>query len=184
MRNLPMERLVDAARAFSPDAWGQIYDRYYGRMLDYCYLRTGDRSAAEDLASEVFLGAVRSIGRYEYRGAPFSAWLYRIAQRVTADFLRKRAQRPTVPLNEDGAHPNLQTGDGTEASTLWHDVQAAIQQLTEDQQHVIVLRFLHGLSHEETAAAMGRSSGAVRILQHRALVALRELMPVYAEERR
>ena len=106
---------------------------------------------------------------------PLSAWLYRIARNLTADFQRRNARKPTVPLGEETTHADLQTPDAADSSALRHDMRAAIQQLTEDQQQVIILRFFQGLSHEETAAVMGRRSGAVRVLQNRALTALRQL---------
>jgi RNA polymerase sigma-70 factor (ECF subfamily) len=170
------ERLVEEAQAFSQEAWAQIYDQFYMKIFDYCCLRTGNRAASEDLASEVFLEALRGIRRYRYRGLPFSAWLYRIARNITADHLQRNARRPTVELVEDSGHPALQTPDQAEGHALSQDMQAAIRQLTEDQQQVITLRFFQGLSHEETAAIMGRRSGAVRVLQNRALHALRKHM--------
>ena len=170
------QELVQEAQAFSHEAWAQIYDEHYPKMYSYCYLRTGDRAASEDLASDVFVEALRGIGRYRYRGVPFSAWLYRIARNLTVDHLQRNARQPTVSLGDEPEHPQLQTQDPTDASALRQDMQDAIQQLTEDQQQVITLRFFFGLSHEEIAAAIGRRPGAVRVLQHRALNALRRQM--------
>jgi RNA polymerase sigma-70 factor (ECF subfamily) len=173
---LTAQQLIAEAQAFSPTAWAHLFDQYHAKMYDYCYLRTGDRAAAEDLASDVFLEAVRGIRRYRYRGVPISAWLYGIARNLTADFVRRRASRPTLPLPEAGTHAALTTPDGAEASDRAHDLRGAIRHLTDDQQQVIILRFFHGLSHDETAAVLGRSSGAVRVLQSRALSALRRVM--------
>ncbi len=170
------ERLVEEAQAFSQEAWTHIYDQNYPKMLQYCYVRTGNRTVSEDLASEVFLEAVRGIRRYRYRGSPIVAWLYRIAHNITADYLRRQARQPTVSLGEQQETPSLQVPDEADGSALRHDMHNAIQQLTEDQQQVLTLRFFQGLSHEETAAAMGRRSGAVRVLQNRALTALRRLI--------
>jgi RNA polymerase sigma-70 factor (ECF subfamily) len=176
MLALTAERLVEEAQAFSQEAWGHIYDQYYPKMLRYCYLRTGNPAVSEDLASQVFLEALRSIRRYRYRGVPFAAWFYRLAHNLTADYLRRNARQPTVSLREEAEHPDLQTPDEAEASALRQDVAAAIQRLTDDQQQVLMLRFFEGLSHEETAAVMGRRPGAVRALQSRALNTLRRLM--------
>jgi len=170
------ERLVEEAQAYSQEAWAQIYDAYYVKLFDYCYLRTGDRAAAEDLAADVYLEALRGIRRYRYRGVPLSAWLYRIARNLTADHLRRAGGRPTVSLGEDPGHAQLRAPDETDRSALWQEVRAALRRLTEDQQQVIILRFFQGLSHEETAAVMGRRPGAVRALQNRALTALRRIM--------
>ena len=176
MSPLPEQDLVKEAQAFSREAWEQIYDRHYSKIFDYCYLRTGDRAGSEDLASEVFLEALRGIRRYRYRGVPFASWLYRIARNLTVDHLKRRARRPTVSLGLETENPHLQTPDTADASVLRDDVHTAIRQLTDDQQQVILLRFFHDLSHEETAVVMGRRPGAVRVLQNRALNALRRLM--------
>lgn len=176
MPDATKEELVEEAQAFSQEAWSYIYDQYYSKMFNYCYLRTGDRAASEDLASDVFLEALRGIKRYRYRGTPLSAWLYRIAHNLTVDHLRRNARQTTVPLGDEPEHPQLQTQDPTDASALRQDMQAAIQQLTEDQQQVIILRFFLGLSHEEVGATIGRRQGAVRVLQLRALNALRQQM--------
>jgi RNA polymerase sigma-70 factor (ECF subfamily) len=173
---LTAEQLVEQAQAFSPGAWAHLFDQYHPKMYDYCYLRTGDRAAAEDLASDVFLEALRGIRRYRYRGVPLSAWLYRIARNLTADFVRRRASRPTVPLAASAGDAALASPDDTEAAGRAQDIQAALRQLTDDQQQVIILRFFQDLSHDETAAVLGRSSGAVRVLQSRALSALRRVM--------
>jgi RNA polymerase sigma-70 factor (ECF subfamily) len=175
MRTESPERLVEQARAFSQDAWAQIYDDNYARIVDYCYLRTNDRAAAEDLASQVFLEALRGIRGYRYRGVPFSAWLYRIARNLTADFVGWRAKRGTLPLDES-AQGQLAAPDVMDSALRWHDIHAALGRLTEDQQQVIILRFFQGLSHEETATIMRRRPGAVRVLQSRALDAMRRAM--------
>ena len=177
MPGLTAERLlVQEAQAFSQEAWARIYDQHYQKMLQYCYLRTSNRAASEDLAADVFLEALKGIGRYRYRGVPISAWLYRIAHNITADHLRRTVRQPVAPLGEDREHPQLKTEDEADASALRQDMQAAIQQLTEDQQQVIMLRFFQALSHEEIAAIMARRPGAVRVLQNRALNALRRVM--------
>lgn len=170
------EQLVQDAQAFSQEAWAHIYDTFYMKILNYCFLRTGNRAASEDLASDVFLEALGGIRRYRYRGVPLSAWLYRIAHNLTADYLSRAARQATVPLEDGSAHPDLRTPNEPERSALWNDVHDGIQQLTDDQQQVIMLRFFQGLSHDETATIMGRRSGAVRVLQNRALTSLRRVM--------
>ena len=176
MPSFSTERLVAEAQAHSQEAWAQIYDQHYRKIFDYCYRRIGDRASSEDLASDVFLEALRGIRRYRYRGVPFSAWLYRIAHNLTADFLRRRMLQPTVPLVNEDDNPRLRAPDETAAVAAQCDVQEAIQQLTDDQQQVVLLRFFHGLSHDEVAQIMGRRPGAVRVLQNRALTALRRAM--------
>ena len=170
------KQLVAEAQTFSQETWAHIYDSFYPKIFQYCYIRTGSRAASDDLASEVFLQALRGIGRYQYRGLPFQAWFYRIARNLTADYLSRHARQATVSLLEEADSPALLTPDEGDQVALRHDVHIAIRQLTDDQQQVITLRFFQGLSHEEVAAVMGRRAGAVRVLQHRALSALRQLM--------
>jgi RNA polymerase sigma-70 factor (ECF subfamily) len=165
-------QLVEAAQANSQEAWGQIFDSCYPKIYQYCYLRTNSAAAAEDLASEVFLEALRGIHRYEHRGVPLLAWLYRIARNVTADHIRRTLRWRMVPMADD----SLESADRADGTLLRHDMFVAISQLTDDQQQVIVLRFFQGFSSEETAALMRRRSSAVRSLQHRALGALRRIL--------
>ncbi len=172
-------QLIAQAQAFDEGAWAQIYDQHFTRLFRYSYLRTGDWAVAEDLAAEVFLEALRGIQGYRFRGIPFSAWLYRIARNLTADHLSRKSRRPTVSLMQEAAHPGLQVEDRHE-SLASEEIQSVLSRLTNDQQQVIILRFYQGLSHEETAQAMGRRSGAVRVLQNRAINSLRRIM---AEER-
>ena len=166
------EQLVEAAQAYSQEAWGQIFDSCYPKIYQYCYLRTNSPSTAEDLASEVFLEALRGIHRYEHRGIPLLAWLYRIARNVTADHIRRSLRWHVVPISDN----SLEATDRADATMLRHDMFAAISQLTDDQQQVIVLRFFQGFSSEETATLMRRRSSAVRSLQHRALGTLRRIL--------
>ncbi len=170
------EELVEKAQAFADDAWGHLYDEFYPRIFAFCYARTGNWTASEDLASDVFLQALRGIERYRYRGVPLSTWLYRIARNLSADFLKRRARRWTEPLGAESQHQQLQAPDRADAFALSQDIQGAIRQLTDDQQQVIILRFFQGLSHEEVATVMERRPGAVRVLQNRALGALRRVM--------
>jgi len=174
---LTTQELVEEAKAFSHDAWTRIFDEQYTRILRYCFLRTGDRTAAEDLTSDVFLEALRGIHRYRYRGVPLAAWLYRIAHNLTVDHLKRRATRPSVSLDAgDGARLIPQVDDRADEAVLRHDVHDALRQLTKEQQQVLVLRFYQRLSHEEIAEVMQRRAGAVRALQHRALKALGRLL--------
>lgn len=170
------EQLVTEAQTFSQEAWAHIYDSYYPKLFHYCYLRTGNRASSEDLASEVFLEALRGIHRYRYRGVPFQAWLYRIAHNLTVDYLDRRSRQATVPLGEEAQDPHLQMPDEGDKVALRQDVQNAIHQLSDDQQIVIMLRFFQGLSHKEIGVVMGRRAGTVRGLQHRALAALRQFI--------
>ncbi len=151
---------------------GRIYTAHYAPIFRYCAYRTADATTAEDLAAEVFLEAVRGIGRYQSRGTPFRAWLYRIAHNLTADEHRRRAREGAAALAGDAAGPP----DFAAAVAQRRDIQVALAKLTTDQQQVIILRFLEGLSLNETAAVLGRPAGAIKSLQHRAVGRLRTLL--------
>lgn len=152
-------------------AFGALYDRYLDRIYRYIRHRTV-ASDAEDLTSDVFFRALRAIPRYE-PSAPFYAWIYRIARNVVVD--HHRAKRDAAPLTEAGEGAG---GDGDpERHAIGvdrHDrLVRALAYLSDEQQEVIVLRFIEGLSCEETGLAMGKRPAAVRDLQYRALRALR-----------
>jgi RNA polymerase sigma-70 factor (ECF subfamily) len=160
---------IAALVALDPGAWTDLFAEYYRKMYNFAYVRTGDVNAAEEIASEVFAAAARGISRYRNTGAPIGAWLYRIARNLTADHIDQRRRRPSVSL--DAAELHLETAEpDVEAAA---DLARGITQLTREQQEVIALRFFNDCSLQEAAAAMGKSVGAVKLLQHRALAALR-----------
>ena len=160
---------IAALAALDPSAWNELFEQYYRKMYNFAYVRTGDVSAAEEIASEVFAAAARGISRYRETGAPIGAWLYRIARNITADHVDKRRRRPFVSLDAAEIDPEDPALDIEDAA----DIARGLARLTRDQQDVIALRFYNDCSLQEAAAAMGKSIGAVKLLQHRALAALR-----------
>jgi RNA polymerase sigma-70 factor (ECF subfamily) len=150
-------------------AWQDLFDQNFQRMYRFAYARTGDAHAAEDIASEVFASAAQSIRRYRYTGAPITAWLYRIARNTTADHLERRRRRPQASLEDiEIESPSF---DGSIDDKT--DLLRGIAELSRDQQEVIALRFYSDCSISEAAHALGKSEGAVKLLQHRAIAALR-----------
>jgi RNA polymerase sigma-70 factor (ECF subfamily) len=170
------QTLVERARDMDADAWDELYSLHYGAIRRYALFRLADAQAADDIASEVFLEAVRGIRKYRYRGIAFRAWLYRIAHNLTADFRRRTASRADRETCDEQALALLPEADFAPALERRRDVRAAVAQLTDEQQQVVILRFFEGLSLQETAEATGRKSGAVKSLQHRALERLRGLL--------
>jgi RNA polymerase sigma-70 factor, ECF subfamily len=165
--------LVQQAKERSPDARAQIYDGSYPKLYRYCYARTSNDGAASELASRVFLEALEGIDKYQYRGRPLLAWLYRIARNIVSDHLQKR-QRESLAMEEagallDGANHGPPIDDR-------FDIEVALRQLTDDQQQLIVLRYYAGFSTSEIAQAMDRSERAVYSMEVRALTAVRKLM--------
>lgn len=166
------QRLIEAAQQ-NPEAFGAIYDRYFDRIYAYAYYHTGQHSDAEDVTAQTFKQAFENIHRFEWRGVPFGAWLYRIASNVVTGQQRKR--RPTAPFEEAIETPG---GSPTpEQSFLTGERNAElleqVRRLPEFQRQAIMLRFGQSLSYAEIAIAIDRTEGAVKQLIHRALVTLR-----------
>ena len=176
----PAEADLGRLKALEPAAWQQLFDTYFKKMYSFAYARTGDPQLAEDIASEVFAGAAKGIGAYKPTGAPLSAWLYRIARNITADALDSRRRKPTVSVDDI----EIEAAGWDAQVELRGDLRQGMTQLTREQQEVITLRFFNDCSLAETAAAMSKSVDAIKVLQFRALGALRRAMSPTTKERR
>jgi RNA polymerase sigma-70 factor, ECF subfamily len=163
---------IAALAAHDPGAWQQLFDEYYRKMYSFAYVRTGDTTAAEDIAAEVFIAAAKGIATYKPTGAPFASWLYRIARNLTADHLERLRRRPAVSLDTVELASNAWDAGIDDAT----DIAQALTHLTKEQQEVIVLRFFNDCSLQDAAEAMGKNVGAIKLLQHRALAAMRRQM--------
>lgn len=163
--------LVLRAKTGDQGALAQIYERYAPALYRYIYVRVGEHQLAEDIRADVFVRVLESLHRYEDRGWPLSAWLYRIARDRTTDSLRRARRRRHVSLDHVEA-----AGDGpdqtTEVRLDLEEVYQLMLDLTDDQRQVIVLRFLADLPIHEVARRLGRSEGSVKALQHRGLQSL------------
>jgi RNA polymerase sigma-70 factor, ECF subfamily len=151
-------------------AFAALYRRYVERVYGYCFYILGDHHDAEDATERAFLSALGAIDRFSDRGATFRAWLFRIAHNEVANALRRRRRHRTTTL--DSAADPVAPGDpwtAVEAADERRLVREAISRLPGDRRQVLVLRFVDGLSSREVASVLGRSEGAVRVLQHRAL---------------
>jgi RNA polymerase sigma-70 factor (ECF subfamily) len=157
-------------------AFGSLYERYVGRIYSYIYYRTGNQHDAEDLTARVFYRALHHINHYQQRGLPFSAWLYRIAHNLVANWHRDNSRRPEVSLDEclwlhqPGEHPEgmlLQTEENERLMKVLH-------KLPPDRQQLLILKFIEHLSNADIGQIMGRTEGAVKSLYHRTLLTLRD----------
>ena len=173
---MPDSELVRQAQAGDASSFGRLYERYFEKVYSYLSFKLGNPTEAEDLAGQVFLKALESLGGYKWTGIPFQAWLFRIAHNQLVDTLRRRGRRPSGPLEEARELEDERTDADPEAmlaQSLTRDgLLAAVDQLTELQRQVISLKFAGGLSNAEVAQLMGKSEGAVKALQHAALVSL------------
>lgn len=165
--------LVRAAQAGDPSAFGELYERYRDAIYRFCLARTGSAHDAEDLVADVFVKALQSLDRYQERGLPFAAFLYRIARNAAIDRVRVLKQ----PLSMDtlvSEPPSAQNVEGEAALGVERSILlAALTRLKAEHREVIVLRFIEGYGAVEVARMLGRSEGAIRTLQHRALERLR-----------
>ncbi len=157
------------------DAFGMLYERYVDRIFNYVYYRTGNVNDAEDLTARVFQRAMNHIAKYTSRGVPFSAWLYRIAHNLVANWHRDRSRRQEIPLSDA---PLLAKGEHPESNLVHTEQQEAllrlIRSLPAERQTLLILKFVEHLSNAEIGQVMGRSEGAVKSLYHRTLLALRD----------
>jgi RNA polymerase sigma-70 factor (ECF subfamily) len=169
-------RLVARAQEGDETAISQLYRQYAPGIYGYIAKRVGDSAVAEDLTSEVFLGALEGLPQFEYRGIPFSAWLYRIAHDRIADHFRRRGRRPTVPLDDERLPAQDRIVQMADDRLRVEQVGQAIERLTAEQHQVILLRFVAGFKLKEIAYVMDRSTAAVKMLQLRALTRLRQLV--------
>lgn len=168
------EALVARSQAGDAAAFGVLYERFLDKIYRYIFYRVGNHADAEDLTEIVFIKAWKGIGTYQPQGVPFLAWLYRIARNAVIDF-RRSNKIEQVDIESQYDLPD--GADGTELQVLKRvTVQrlfTALDQLETAQRDVLIFRFLQGLSHKDTAEIMERTPGAIRVLQHRALAALR-----------
>ncbi len=164
------DRTIERARRGDADALARLCEEYYPRIVSFMHYRT-DPASAEDLAGEVFVRVIRNIRK---QNGSFRAWLYRIARNVVIDHMRYEDVRETVAMNEGSTRTT--SARGPRAADRRMDLRSAMGQLTDDQRELLVLKFVQGLSNDEIVETTGRTRGAVRALQFRALSALRGML--------
>jgi RNA polymerase sigma-70 factor (ECF subfamily) len=173
--NLTDEDALTRAAAGDSEAFGILYDRYIGRIYNYIYYRTGNQHDAEDLTSRVFTRAMKHIVNYQDRGVPFSAWLYRIAHNLVANWHRDNSRRQEITL--DDAYRMGSDRELPESALMRTEEERVllniIRHLPEDRQQLLILKFVEHLSNAEIGHIMGRTEGAIKSLYHRTLLSLR-----------
>jgi RNA polymerase sigma-70 factor (ECF subfamily) len=168
------ERLIYKAK-YDRQAFGELYERYLQKIYTYLYYRTGNHADAEDLTAKVFHKAFVHLPGYEHQGVPFSAWLYRIAHNIVANWYRDQGRRKVVGL--DAAVKRSSEEDprsSAEKANERDQLLQLIRKLPEEKQQLIILKFAEGYSNAEIGRIMGRSEGAIKSLYHRTLLSLRE----------
>lgn len=168
--------LIRQARDGDSQAFGQLYEVYAPRVFRFLNSHLDDSLDAEDITEETFLRVWRSLPRYRQRGVPFGGFVFRIARNALIDHYRRNnhGERQLAPGEEvvDASQPD--PSDAVPARIEAAEVRALLDEMRDDYRTVLELRFLASLSPDEVAYAMKKSAGAVRVLQHRALAALRK----------
>jgi len=168
--------LIQRAVGRDPDAFGRLYDMYVDRVYRHIYYRVSNVADAEDLTQQVFLKAWQAIGRYRKMASPFLAWLITISHNLVVDFYRTRKDKTYLEAEVVAGDLASNPERVTEARFDQQKLRRAILQLRGEQQKVIMLRFIEGFGYEEIAPLLGKREGAVRVIQHRALAKLRNIL--------
>jgi len=174
---LDEDQLIEQAKT-DPEAFGQLYELYVDNIYSYIYYRVGNHHDAEDLTAKVFFRALNHIPRYKNNGAPFAAWLYRIAHNLVANWYRDHSRRQMVALDnvklsgEGQENPHRAVERTNERELLLN----AIQELPPERQQLLTLKFIERMSNAEIGRVMGRSEGAIKSLYHRTLISLKKLL--------
>jgi len=170
------ESLIRRAQQRDQVALTRLYEDNFDKIYRYIVLKIGDRTEAEDMTQQVFLNAIKSISSYQSKGMPFSSWLYRIAHNQIVDHLRKKSKKITVQLDENMVVKSEDPRKVVEQRIEIEEIAKAAKGLTMAQQEVISLRFAGELSVAECAKTMHKSEGAIKALQHSAILALRKAL--------
>jgi RNA polymerase sigma-70 factor (ECF subfamily) len=164
------ERLRVEAAQRDPGRFGVLYEEHFDRIYAFIIRRVRDRHAAQDITAEVFHQALANIGKFEWRGVPFAAWLHRIAANAIADHVQRSAREYGTAVVREPSTSEIESA--AERAALFR----CVQRLPEDQRRVIEMRFAEEKSIREIAGALGRSEGAIKQLQFRGLQNLRTQM--------
>ena len=171
--------LVELARKGDSEAFGLLYDHYQGAVYRFLFYRTRSQTLAEDLASETFFRALRSMTNFRWQGKDFGAWLMTIARNLATDHFKAGRTRLEMTTEDMGQHDERTEGpESLVLASLTNEMLLeALTELPDEQRDCLVMRFLQGMSIAETAAVLGRSDGAVKQLQLRGVRNLAKLMP-------
>jgi RNA polymerase sigma-70 factor, ECF subfamily len=167
--------LVERAQRGDRSALEELYLRHFDRIYSYLHMSVGSRHDAEDLTTQTFVKMLEAIGRFQWRSVPFSAWLFRIAHNLAMDHFR--ASRRWQPEDEipEAVHGEERSAEEQALAALGQtSMLALIDRLSPEQRQVLTLKFVFRFSNAETAAILGKTEGAVKSLQHRALASLQK----------
>ena len=168
--------LISLASKGNAEAFGILYEKYIDQIYNYIYFRTSNGKDAEDICSRVFLRALRHIERYEDRGYPFSAWLYRIAHNLVVNWYRDSERSEEISISEQYPPPTIEgtVEEKIEKQDEASHLMAIINSLPEDRKELLILKHVEDLTNYEIGQIMDRTEGAIKALYHRTLESLRD----------
>jgi RNA polymerase sigma-70 factor, ECF subfamily len=172
------QELIALAATGSREAFGHLYQRHEPRVFRHAYFLTGDAFLAEDLTAQTFLNALQAIARYEPRGVPFVAWLLRITCNLTINYKKslKNGSHAQLPEALEAEGHTYSPEDSCEMKDAGERVWQEVRHLPFEQRQVICMRFIDDLSYQDIAQILGKTVGAVRVIQFRALTNLRQML--------
>ncbi len=175
--------IIRQAQQGNPEYFGLLYDHYLTPIYRFVFLKVSAKAEAEDLVHEIFLNAWKNIEDYDNLGFPFSSWLYQIARHKIIDYYRTKKSNLNI---ENVSEENFKVANVVENELDKNfdlaKVKSAIKQLGEDQQNVLIMRFVEDLSYPEISAALDKSEGAIRLIQHRAIQNLKNIINKNGEQ--
>lgn len=171
-----MEQVIRRAQQGDSEAISALYQRHADAIYRYILYRVPTDADAEDLTAEVFLKMVEGLPDYKFTGIPFEAWLYRIAAARVADFHRHTYRHPQTELSDTVADHGAQPEEQMQQSQELEGLRQVLDQFSEEEQTLLILRFVERKSHKEVAAILGKTPAAVKAAQHRVLVQLAALL--------
>jgi RNA polymerase sigma-70 factor (ECF subfamily) len=171
-----IDHLVNRAIEGDGGAFGSLYDVYLSRIYRHVFYRVGNTEDAEDITQQTFVKAWKAIGRYKKTSSPFLAWLMKISHNLVIDHYRAKKDKIYLNSEIDITNPGPGPEQIAEANYTQQQLRKVILLLPEEQQQVILMSFIEGFSYSEIAAALGKREGNIRVIVHRALKRMRELL--------
>lgn len=170
------QKIVKKAKDGEVEAFGLLYDHYLPKIYRFVLLKVSHREEAEDLTHQAFLKAWENINQYNFKGYSFGAWLYRIARNITVDYYRNNRSETSLEEVSEIAIEGLSLGGTIDKKIEWEGLIKSLKHLKEIEQEVLIMRFVEDLPLKEIAEAIGKSEGAVKLIQHRAINNLKKIV--------
>lgn len=171
------QNLIARAKGGESEAFGSLYDFYMPRIYRFVLLKVSLREEAEDLTHQIFLKAWEKIDQYNFKGYSFGSWLYRIARNTVIDYYRGNTQQISVDsVPEELLVSPISSEENVETKMEWEKLLESITKMKDIEQDVLIMRFVEEMTHKEVAEVIGKSEGAVKVIQHRALKNLKNIV--------